>query len=121
MVNWGTDGRFIAGCDSILTNLPQAQAMGWEYQVFYMGDVRGLDIERAGSEHIVCLACENRKDIVSALTRTPYGTGAIYLTTLNITREINSTNPQSAVAKRLLLNLLEYGVNRSKFIRHSDY
>ena len=105
MVNWGTDGRFIAGCDSILTNLPQAQAMGWEYQVFYMGDVRGLDIERAGSEHIVCLACENRKDIVSALTRTPYGTGAIYLTTLNITREINSTQSTISSSKTIAAEL----------------
>jgi hypothetical protein len=55
----------------------------------------------------VGLACENRKDIVSALTRVPYVNGEVFLSTLNIVPELGKDTPQSATAKRLFLNLIE--------------
>jgi len=106
-LHWGSDGRFIAGDDPVLAGLPTRQAMNWEYQVFYRGDVWGIETERTGTEIIVALACENRKDIIGALTRVPFGNGVIYLSTLRIHPELSSGAPQSAVAKKLFLNLLE--------------
>ncbi|MFC1693030.1 glycoside hydrolase family 2 protein [Candidatus Latescibacterota bacterium] len=106
-LHWRTDGRFIVGRNNLLSGLPQEQAMNWEYQVFYRGDVWGIDMTRLGTEIIVGLACENRKDIISALSRVPYVNGQIFLNTLRIFPELTSDKPQSAVAKKLFLNLLE--------------
>lgn len=106
-LHMGTDGRFIIAKNDILCGLPQEQAMNWEYQVFYRGDVWGIDMTRLGTELIVGLACENRKDIVSALSRIPYGNGQVFLSTLRIFPELASEKPQSAVAKKLFMNLLE--------------
>ena len=106
-VHWGADGRFIAGESPMFAGLPQSQAMNWEYQVFYRGDIWGIDMNRLGSEVLVALACENRRDIVTALSRTPFGEGQVFLCTLRIVPELASGTPQSAVAKKLFLNLLE--------------
>ncbi|MHB9028609.1 MAG: glycoside hydrolase family 2 protein [Candidatus Latescibacterota bacterium] len=105
-VRWGSDGRFIAGKSAILDGLPQSQALHWEYQGLYHGDLWGLDITRLGTETIIALACENRPDIVDALVRIPYGRGEVYLTTLRILPELANPKPQSATAKKIFLNLL---------------
>lgn len=106
-VHWGTDGRFIVGKSPLFEGLPISQAMNWEYQDFYHGDIRGLDIARFGTETIVALACENRPDILDALVRIPYGRGEVYLTTLPILAGLASEKPESAVAKRVFLNMEE--------------
>jgi beta-galactosidase len=106
-VHWGSDGRYIAGKSTAFDGLPQSQAMNWEYQSFYKGDIWGLDMTRMGTETIVALACENRPDILDALVRIPYGRGEVYLTTLNILQGLASAKPESAVAKKLFLNLVE--------------
>ncbi|MFC1538359.1 glycoside hydrolase family 2 protein [Candidatus Latescibacterota bacterium] len=106
-IGWGNDGHLFAGKNKVLEGLPQEQGMNWEYQVFHRGDVWGIDMGRFGPELIVGLACENRKDIVSALSRVPYGNGQIYLNTLRIFPELSSDAPQSAVAKKLFLNMIE--------------
>jgi hypothetical protein len=106
-VHWGADGRFIAGKNPVFNGLPQSQAMNWEYQSFYHGDIWGLDMTRIGTETIVALACENRPDILDALVRIPYGRGEVYLSTLRILPELASTKPESAVAKKLFLNMVE--------------
>jgi hypothetical protein len=105
-VRWGSDGRLIAGKSPLLDGLPQSQALHWEYQCLYHGDLWGLDLTRLGTETIIALACENRPDIVDALVRIPYGRGEVYLTTLRILPELSNTRPQSAAAKRMFLNML---------------
>ncbi len=107
-IRFGTDGRFIAGSNDVLSGLPQGQGMNWEYQVFYRANVWGINMTRLGTDLIVGLACENRPQIISALSRIPYVRGQVYLSTLNIFPELASDKPQSAVAKKLFLNLLEY-------------
>ena len=114
-VHWGTDGRFFVGGNEVLSGLPQEQAMNWEYQLFYTGDVWGLDIGFLGNECIIALACENRKDIVSALTRIPFGNGQVFLSTLGFIPELVSEKPQSAVAKKLFLNLIELSKRQKMF------
>ncbi|MFC1539225.1 glycoside hydrolase family 2 protein [Candidatus Latescibacterota bacterium] len=105
--HWGNSGRLFVGRSEFLNGLPQAQSMNWEYQVFYSDDVWGLDIDPLGSELIVGLGAQHRKDILNALSRVPFGNGEIFLSTLNIMPELESEKPQSAVAKKLFLNLLE--------------
>jgi hypothetical protein len=105
--HWGNSGRLFVGKNIFLKGLPQDQSMNWEYQVFYCGDVWGISIDRIGTELIVGLAAQHRKDILSALSRIPFGNGEIFLSTLSIMPELLSEKPQSVVAKRLFLNLLE--------------
>ena len=107
-VRLGKDGRFIVGSDPVLDGLPQDQAMHWEYQTFYRGNVSGLDLTWLGADPIVCVSVENRPDIYQALTRIPYGRGQIYLSTLDIIPGLSSDTPQSATAKKLFMNLLEH-------------
>jgi len=105
--HWGNSGRLFVGINDFLSGLPQAQSMNWEYQVFYSGDVWGISIGHIGTELIVGLAAQHRKDILSALSRIPFGNGEIFLSTLRIMPELLSEKPRSVVAKKLFLNLLE--------------
>ncbi|MCE5249985.1 hypothetical protein LLG96_07165, partial [bacterium] len=106
-VHWGNEGRFFVGKSTYLNGLPQAQSMNWEYQVFYSGNPWAVNIDFLGTELIVGFASQGRKEIGSALTRIRYGNGQIFLSTLDIIPELASDSPQSAVAKKLFLNLLE--------------
>lgn len=106
-VRWGTDGRFFVGKSRYLEGLSQAQSMNWEYQVFYSREPWAVNIDFLGTELIVGFASQGRKEIGSALTRIPYGNGQIFLSTLDILPELDSDRPQSVVAKKLFLNLLE--------------
>jgi hypothetical protein len=104
---WGGQGRLFVGKSAFLEGLPVAQAMGWEYQVFYRGNVSGLDINRRGNETIVALAAQNRGDILTAATCIPFGKGRIILSTLDLVPWLTSNRPQAATAKKLFLNFLE--------------
>jgi len=108
---YGTSGRLFVGKSGLLHGLPLSQAMNWEYQVFYRGRPWGLDIGRIGNETVVALAAQNRKDIVTAVARIPFGRGRIIVSTLDILPYLDSDMPQSATAKRLFLNFLEYAKN----------
>lgn len=106
-VSWGTDGRFFCNKHPSLEGLPQAQGMNWEYQALYRGEIKGLDIGLDGIEPIIGLACENRRDIATALCIVPFGSGRVILSTLPIVPELASKRPQSAVVKKLFLNLID--------------
>jgi len=103
----GGQGRLFVGKSALLRDLPVAQSMNWEYQVFYNGDVWGLDIGHLGNETVVALAAQYRKDIITAVARIPFGTGQIIVSTLRMMPELRSFRPQSAIAKKLFLNFLE--------------
>ncbi|MFC1538360.1 glycoside hydrolase family 2 protein [Candidatus Latescibacterota bacterium] len=105
--SFGDSGRFFVGNSILLSGLPVNQAMNWEYQTFYQRNIRGLGLDWKGLETVVGIAAENTDSIHSALIRVPYGEGEIILSTLNLLPELTSERPQSAVAKKLLLNLIE--------------
>ncbi|MFC1607716.1 sugar-binding domain-containing protein [Candidatus Latescibacterota bacterium] len=106
--NRGNRGRLFVGKSPLLDGLPVSQAMGWEYQVFYGGRVWGLDIGRFGHETVVGLAAEHRREILTSVARIPYGNGRIIVSTLEMMSNLRSKRPQSAIAKKLFLNFLEY-------------
>ncbi|MFC1539302.1 glycoside hydrolase family 2 protein [Candidatus Latescibacterota bacterium] len=105
---WGNRGRLFVGDSSLLAGLPVSQAMGWEYQVFYGSNVRGLDIGYIGHETVVALAAEHRSEILTAVAKIPFGNGRIIVSTLDMLPQLDSEHPQSSIAKKLLLNFLEY-------------
>ena len=105
---WGNRGRLFVGNSTLLTDLPTSQSMSWEYQMFYRGDVWGLNMGRIGNETIVALAAEHRRDIITAVARIPFGNGRIIVSTLNMLPNLGSQRPQSAIAKKLFMNFLEY-------------
>ncbi|MDX1699593.1 MAG: glycoside hydrolase family 2 TIM barrel-domain containing protein [Melioribacteraceae bacterium] len=107
-------GRHFVGYSPYLDGLPQAQAMGWEYQYFYStktdsrnGLMSGLNLETTYSDWIVSLGAQNTKDILCSLNRVELGKGEIFLSTLNILPGLSSNQPNSAVAKKIFLNLIE--------------
>ena len=107
-------GRQFVAYSSYLEGLPQAQAMGWEYQYFYStksegrnGLMAGLDLETTYSDWIVSLGAQDTKEILCALNKIELGEGEVFLSTLNILPGLASKNPNSVVAKKLFLNLVE--------------
>ena len=105
--HWARNGRYVAGTHPFLDGLPQAQALGWEYQNIYRNDVWGIDLDRNGVDIVIAAAAQRqRKDILTALCRVPFGNGDIVLSALNLLPEVDSDEPQSAVPQRLLLNML---------------
>lgn len=115
IINRGGSGRFFVGLDPVLSGLPQAQGMSWEYQCFYKGPemgegarVSGLRIDPWGSELIVALGHQGSKEILSALSRIPAGNGSVYLSTLNMLPYLKNNEPSGVVAKKLFLNLIKY-------------
>lgn len=117
IVNLGGGGRLFVGIDPVLTGLPQAQGMSWEYQCFYkgarvvMGDaaiVQGIRLNWFRTELIVGLGSASSKEILSSLSRIPVGKGSVILSTLNMIPNLRNNFPSAVVAKKLFLNLLEY-------------
>ena len=113
--NWGGSGRLFVGVSSLLTGLPQAQGMSWEYQCFYKGSkmdeaarVSGIRLNTWGTELVVALGNQGSKEILSALSRVPLGSGSITLSTLNMIPNLQNNGQSAVVAKKLFLNLLEY-------------
>lgn len=98
-------GRLFVGKSPLMDGLPEAQAMGWEYQVFYAGRVWGLIMGRLGCETAVAVAAEHRKDILTAVTRIPFGRGAVILSTLDMLTNLREEKPEAAIAKRLFANM----------------
>jgi hypothetical protein len=106
---WGKQGQIFVGRSPFLEGLPQVCGLNWEYQSLYRGEVWGLRFARSGVETIAALAANQRGEILDALSRIRFGDGQILITTLRILPELGSAKPQSAVPKKLFLNLMEYG------------
>ncbi|WP_318310164.1 glycoside hydrolase family 2 protein [Flagellimonas crocea] len=112
---WGGSGRLFTGLSPVLTDLPQGEGMSWEYQCFYkgahMGDyaqVEGIMLDYLGLDLIVALGNQGSKEILTALSRVPFGKGTVTLSTLHLIPHIESKEPNAVVAKKLLTNLLKY-------------
>jgi len=100
--------RYFVGDNRFMEGLPASQAMNWEYQEFYhTRRISGMFIDPLGTELIVGLASTNSKNIYAALSRIPYADGQVFLSTLNFMDQLPLDTPQSAVPKKLFLNLLE--------------
>ena len=108
IIHFGNQGRQFVGYSPWLEQLPQAQGMSWEYQTFYYtSNVSGLLLHPWGVETIVALGGQHTKEILTSLCRIRLGRGEVFLSTLDIVPGLASKKPQSAVAKKLFLNLLE--------------
>ena len=111
IIRYGNRGRHFVGNSTYLEGLPQAQGMSWEYQTFYRTrNVTGLRLHRWNTDMIVALGGQHTKEILSSLSRIPLGKGHVFLSSLDIIPGLASEKPQSAVAKKLFLNLLEKSI-----------
>ncbi len=114
IIRRGNQGRQFVGTSRYLDGLPKSQAMGWEWQCFYQvgsqvypGSVEGILLHHYGAEVIAAVGAQGEKEILTALARVRLGQGEVFLSTLSIPEKIGSLDPNTAVAKKLLLNLLE--------------
>ncbi len=113
--NRGNSGRYFVGKSPFLQGLPKAGSMSWEYQCFYrsvLGQRRsgvsaGIRLDFRGSDTIVALGAQNTKEILSALGCVQVGKGQIFFSAMNFLEGIQSVEPNSSVAKKLFLNLVE--------------
>ena len=69
---------------------------------------QSIEILRIGTELIVGAASSGRKELHSALSRIPFANGQVFLSTLAFMEKLPLDIPQTAVPKKLFLNLLEY-------------
>jgi beta-galactosidase len=111
----GTNGRYFVSKSPYFEGLPQAQALQWEYQclysdffVFNRNIIAGLPLDIKGSEWHVALGDCKTSGIYCALNKVQVGTGNVILSTLNILQNLASNQPNSAVAKKLFMNMIEY-------------
>jgi beta-galactosidase len=114
IVRRGNGGRQFVGHSPYLEGLPQAQGMSWEYQYFYSTEpgvrtrvTTGLRLDQRFSDWIVSVGSQGSKEIVCSLNRVDLGEGQVFLSTLNIVPGLVSRSPNSVVAKKLFLNLIE--------------
>ena len=61
-----------------------------------------------GVDWIVALGSQGSKEILSALSRVPFGRGSVTLSTLNMLPNLKNGGESAVVAKKLFLNLLDY-------------
>ncbi|HYQ59353.1 MAG TPA: hypothetical protein VEP89_18555 [Draconibacterium sp.] len=99
-------GRQFVGTSPYFSDLPQATAMSWEYQAFYRNGGSGIPISPTGLNVIVGVGALNSGNIGIALCELPYGEGKVILSTLDILPNLLENRPDCAVAKRLLINLI---------------
>ncbi len=106
--DWSKRSGMFAGNSPMLSGLPQNCGLSWEYQVLYQDVNSGLRIDPVGVEYIIGTLAFHINTFGAALCRVPYGEGQVILSTLPIMRELVSEKPQSAVAKKLFMNMIEY-------------
>jgi beta-galactosidase len=114
IIHWAGSGRLFVGKSALLTGLPQAQGMSWEYQCFYKttdpygnGLVSGIRLNHARSEWVAAVGHQGQKEILGALVRVPVGRGSVTLSTLGILPNLQTAELSAVVGKRLFLNMLE--------------
>lgn len=116
IIQWDESGRLFVGKSPFLKGLPESQGMSWEYQCFYKtndnlgrnGMVSGIRLNHLGTELVVALGNQGRKEILTSLGQVNVGKGSVILSTLNILPNLLSQESSSVIAKKLFLNLLEY-------------
>jgi beta-galactosidase len=101
-------GRFFMNKGPYFEGLPQAQSMGWEYQFFYRyGNPQGLNVNGRNAEYIVAACAPGTPDIVAGIAGVTTGKGCVLLSALDFMDALASDLPQSAVPKKLFMNLVE--------------
>jgi hypothetical protein len=104
-------GHFFVREHELFKDLPVNTAFNWEYQVFsrYTAERYGLILE--GAEAVVGAISKEDIDIATAVGIIPYGNGEIIFSTLDILPILNSNEEAAAVARKVLINYLEYASN----------
>jgi beta-galactosidase len=109
-VNW-LGGNYFVREHPLFGGLPVNTAFNWEYQSLagYVKRQRlGLRLE--GEECVVGAFSGYDSELYSVVGIVPCGEGRILLSALDLMGAIQEENPANAVAKRLLLNYLEFAV-----------
>jgi len=99
-------GNYFVKEDKIFLDLPVNTAFNWEYQCLagYENNRLGLRIENG--ESIVGVYADHKEELYSAVVRIPVGRGEIIISSLDLTKAINSNTSASIVAKKILQNML---------------
>ncbi len=98
----------------VLTDLPQACGLSWEYQSFVNESGYRIAAFIDEAEGIVGAIGKRQPDIGTSVGIVKHGKGHIIFTTHNaLLKDLSSTQPQAAVSKKLLCNFIIHG-NRLK-------
>ena len=67
-----------------------------------------------GEECVVGVQCEHKPELFTAVGIIPVGRGKIILSSLDLEGAILSGDKSSVVAKKILMNYIEYGLKNEK-------
>lgn len=105
--NW-LGGVMFSKPHPVLKDLPSGTALNWPFQaLIHSGDDRmGLDMD--GEELIIGAYHTYPMELGTAMGTIQMGRGELLFSTLDIYNNLLKTEPSSLVAKKMLLNMIEY-------------
>lgn len=101
-------GNYFVREHPLLKELPVNTAFNWEYQCFAHYDRQRFGLRLFGEECVAGIQAEHRAELYTGIGIIPVGKGRIIISTPDILGAIGTGKKSSAVAKKLLLNYLEY-------------
>jgi len=105
--NW-LGGNFFVKDHPLFRDLPVNTAFNWEYQVLGRYSASRFSILLDRGEAVVGALSREDTEIGTAVGIIPWGEGRIIYSTLDILPNLASTEEAAVVARRILMNFLEY-------------
>ncbi len=99
-------GNYFVKEDKIFEDLPVNTAFNWEYQCLAGYENKRLGLRIENGESIVGVYADHKEELFSAVVRIPVGRGEIIISSLDLTKAINSNTSASIVAKKIIQNML---------------
>lgn len=107
-------GNYFVRESPLFKDLPVNCVFNWEYQSLIQYKRNRIGLRLSGDEVIVGAASDHKQELFSAVSIIPMGKGKIILSALDILGAIKEGLPSSVVAKKLLLNYMEYAQTNSR-------
>lgn len=107
-------GNYFVKDHPLFKDLPVNCAFNWEYQSLALYKRHRIGMRLEGEECVVGVQCEHKPELFTAVGIIPVGRGKIILSSLDLEGAILSGDKSSVVAKKILMNYIEYGLKNEK-------
>ncbi len=103
-------GNFFVKEHPLFKDLPVNTAFNWEYQSLAHYNRKRFGLRLQGEECVAGLQVDHQKELFTAVGIIPLGDGKIIISTPDIQGAILSGDKSAAIAKKLLLNYITFGM-----------
>jgi beta-galactosidase len=107
-INW-FGGNYFVREHPLFGGLPVNTAFNWEYQSLASYSRERFGLRIPDIENVAGVYTDHMQEVYTAVAVVPVGRGRIIISTLDLEGAIASGERSSAVARRLLINYLEFG------------